>query len=137
MLLGVSEALAVSKAKGIELDCIPRIGTGFAGGVGPHGEVCGALMGGVPISGLLYGADLPDEEVKYAAYAKTMQFVECFKEANGATRCKDLIEIDLNMDKDFQTYKARNLKENVCSGVITNAVHILMQLLEEWDEFGE
>ena len=72
MLLGVSEALAVSKAKGIESDCIPRIGTGFASGVGLHGEVCGALMGGVLIIGLLYGADLPDEEVKYAAYAKTM-----------------------------------------------------------------
>jgi len=137
VLLGVSEVLAVSKAKGIESDCIPRIGTGFAGGVGLHGEVCGALMGGVLIIGLLFGADLPDEEVKYAAYAKTMQFVERFKEANGATRCKDLIEIDLTMDKDFETYKALNLKEKVCTGVITNAVHNLMQLLAEWEEFGE
>jgi len=122
---------------GINFDCIPRIGTGLAGGVGLQGEVCGALMGGVLIIGLLYGADVPDDEVKYAAYAKTMQFVERFKGTNEATRCRDFIEIDLTMDKDFQTYKALNLKEKVCSGVISNAVHHLMQLLGEWEEIGE
>ncbi len=94
-------------------------------------------MGGVLIIGLLYGADVPDDDIKYAAYAKTAQFVERFKAANGATRCKDLIEIDLTMDKDFKTYKDLNLKENVCAGVITNAVLNLMDLLQEWDETGE
>jgi C_GCAxxG_C_C family probable redox protein len=128
--------LAVSEAKSIESDSIPRIGTGLAGGVGLQGEVCGALMGGVLIIGLLYGADLPDDEIKYAAYAKTMQFVDSFKAANGTTHCRELIEIDLTMDKDFQTYKDLNLKENVCAGVITNAVQNLMQLLQEWEEIG-
>jgi hypothetical protein len=28
------------------------------------------------------------------------------------------------------------LKENVCAGVITNAVQNLMQLLQEWEEIG-
>ena len=142
MLLAVCEALAeteapvINQTKGINCDCIPRIGTGLAGGVGLQGEVCGALMGGVLIIGLLYGADLPDDEIKYAAYAKTMQFVDRFKAANGKTLCRDLIEIDLTIDKDFQTYKDLNLKENVCAGVITNAVLNLMELLQEWDEIG-
>ena len=109
VLLAVCEALAeteapvINQTKGINCDCIPRIGTGLAGGVGLQGEVCGALMGGVLIIGLLYGADLPDDEIKYAAYAKTMQFVDRFKAANGTTLCRDLIEIDLTIDKDFQT----------------------------------
>ena len=142
MLLAVCEALAeteapvINQTKGINCDCIPRIGTGLAGGVGLQGEVCGALMGGVLIIGLLYGADLPDDEIKYAAYAKTMQFVDRSKAANGTTLCRDLIEIDLTIDKDFQTYKDLNLKENVCAGVITNAVLNLMELLQEWDEIG-
>ena len=138
MLLAVCEALAesetpvVSQAKGINCDCIPRIGTGLAGGVGLQGEVCGALMGGVLIIGLLYGVDVPDDEIKYAAYAKTAQFVDRFKVGNGTTHCRELIEIDLTLDDGLETYKAMNLKENVCSGVIFNAVHNLMQLLEEW-----
>lgn len=142
MLLAVCEALAeteapvINQTKGINCDCIPRIGTGLAGGVGLQGEVCGALMGGVLIIGLLYGADLPDDEIKYGVYAKTMQFVDRFKAANGTTLCRDLIEIDLAIDKDFQTYKDLNLKENVCAGVITNAVLNLMELLQEWDEIG-
>jgi hypothetical protein len=94
-------------------------------------------MGGVLIIGLLYGADVPDDDIKYAAYAKTAQFVERFKAEDGAIRCKDFIEIDLTMDKDFQTYKDLNLKKNVCAGVITNAVLNLMELLQEWDETGE
>jgi C_GCAxxG_C_C family probable redox protein len=107
--------------------------TGLAGGVGLQGEVCGAVMGAVLIVGLLYGADEPDDEIKYACYAKTAQFVDRFKAANGTTRCRELIEIDLTIDKDFQTYKALNLKEKVCSGVIDSAVQNLMQLLAEWE----
>lgn len=132
--LAVSEAPVVSQAKGNNCDCIPRIGTGLAGGVGLQGEVCGALMGGVLIIGLLYGTDVPDDEIKYATYAKTAQFVDRFKEANGPTLCRELIEIDLTLDDSLETYKTKNLKENVCSGVIDNAVHNLMQLFEEWQQ---
>ena len=45
MLLAVSEALADGQVSRFDYDCIPRIGTGLAGGVGLQGEVCGALMG--------------------------------------------------------------------------------------------
>ena len=75
MLLAVSEALAENKAptssqsKDFNCDCIPRIGTGLAGGIGLHGEVCGALVGGVLMIGLLYGADAPDDDIKYALSA--------------------------------------------------------------------
>lgn len=134
MLLAVCEGLAERQAKGIKFDCIPRIGTGLAGGVGLQGEVCGALMGGVLIIGLLYGSDDPDDEIKYATYAKTAQFVDRFKAANGKTRCRDLIEIDLSKDDDFQTYHELDLKEKVCSGVIYSAVYNLMQLLGEWQQ---
>ena len=124
--------LAVSEATGIGSDSIPRIGTGFAGGVGLHGELCGALMGGVLIIGLKYGADVPDDEIKYACYAKTSKFVQAFKAANGSAHCRELIEIDLTVDDEFQSYKALNLKEEVCSGVVFKAVQEFMALITEW-----
>jgi C_GCAxxG_C_C family probable redox protein len=125
--------LAVSQAEDIACDCIPRIATGLAGGVGMQGEYCGALSGGVLIIGALYGSDVPDDEIKYACYAKTSQFVQAFEAANGNTHCRELIEIDLTGDDAYQTYKALNLKEEVCTGVIYNAVHELMELLAEWE----
>ena len=122
--------LAVSEAKGIDSNCIPRIGTGLAGGVGLRGEVCGALIGGALILGLLYGTDLPDDEVKYATYVKTGEFVNRFAQANGAIHCRELIGIELTKDEDFQTYHSLNLKETVCSGAVSNAVYSLMDMLE-------
>lgn len=124
--------LAVSQAKELECDCIPRIATGLAGGVGMQGEYCGALMGGVLIIGALHGVDFPDDEIKYACYAKTGQFVQAFRATNGSTHCRELIEIDLTVGDPYQTYKALNLKEKVCTGVVYNAVHELMGLLREW-----
>jgi C_GCAxxG_C_C family probable redox protein len=143
VLLAVSEALAensapaISQSKDFTCDCIPRIGTGLAGGIGLQGEVCGALVGGVLIIGLLYGTDEPNDEIKYAAYAKTVQYVEAFKSSNEATHCRELINIDFSMDDHFETYNDLNLKEKVCAGVVTNAVLILMNLLQEWDQPGE
>jgi len=124
--------LAVSQAIDIQSDIIPRIATGLAGGVGSHGEVCGALTGGVLVIGLLYGNDIPDDEVKYACYDKTSQFVERFKLVNAHIRCRELLQIDLTSDPDFETYKALNLREKVCNAVIHNAVSSLMDLLDEW-----
>lgn len=125
--------LAVSQAEIIDYDCIPRIATGLAGGVGMQGEFCGALMGGVLIIGLLHGADVPDDEIKYACYDKTSQFVQAFEAVNGNTHCRELTEIDLRGEDAYLTYKALNLKDKVCTGVVSNAVRELMGLLVEWE----
>jgi len=117
----------------MEYDCVPRIATGLAGGVGMQGEFCGALMGGVLIIGLRHGADIPDDEIKYACYDKTSQFVQAFEAVNGNTHCRELTGIDLTGDDAYQTYKALNLKGKVCTDVVSNAVHALMGLMVEWE----
>ena len=124
--------LAVSQAMDLEMDGIPRIATGLAGGVGSHGEVCGALTGSVLVIGLLHGNDVPDDDVKYACYDKTSQFVERFRQVNAHIRCRELLQIDLTSDPDFETYKALNLREKVCNTVIRNAVSSLLEMLHEW-----
>jgi C_GCAxxG_C_C family probable redox protein len=54
----------------LESDCIPRIATGFGGGIGKQGEVCGAVSGGVMVIGLLRGRTQSDDRAaKEAAYA--------------------------------------------------------------------
>ena len=112
--------------------CIPRIASGLGGGIGRQGEVCGALTGGVLVVGLVHGRDRAEEqEAKEAVHAKAGEFVQRFAEVNGALRCRDLIELDVSTEEGIQEYYAQNLQER-CSGIVSNAVRVILELLDEW-----
>jgi C_GCAxxG_C_C family probable redox protein len=49
--------LAIQEVFGLTNDDVLKAATGFAGGIGRTGSVCGALSGGVMALGLLYGRD--------------------------------------------------------------------------------
>jgi len=61
--------LAIQEVFGLPGDDALKAATGFAGGIGRTGSVCGSFTGGVMALGLLYGRDRetmkhPDEEVR-------------------------------------------------------------------------
>ncbi len=120
--------LAVCKATGKEYDCIPRIASGFGGGVGRQGEVCGALTGLVMLTGLFHGRDRVEErEAKEVVHAKAGELVRQFATVNGAVRCRDLLGLDVSTREGVQAYHARNLLEEKCSLVVRKAVRSLME----------
>ncbi len=119
--------LAVSKATGQDHDCIPRIAAGLAGGLGV-GEVCGAVSGAVMAIGLVFGQD---EAGGMAVYTKTKEFMRRFDELNGAVRCNDLTGLDMSDEKAMSLYFAQNLKEKTCDGLVSGAVQIFHDLMEE------
>lgn len=122
--------LAGCQAFGIESDCVPRIATGLGGGIGKGGEVCGALTGGAMLIGLLRGReDASDLGAKDEAYAITAEFVHSFKEVNGALRCRDLLQLDIAEAGGMTSYRERNLKDNVCTVAVSNALRILVDLI--------
>jgi C_GCAxxG_C_C family probable redox protein len=95
--------------------------------------VCGAVSGGVLAIGLLYGPDRgEDEAAKAAVYLKAGEFIHQFAEVNGAVRCIDLIGMDVSSVEGVREYYRRNLKEGTCSGVVSSAVQVLLDLLEDW-----
>ena len=100
--------------------------------MGRQGEVCGALTGGVLVVGLVHGRDGAEEkEAKDAAHAKAGEFVRRFAEINGVVRCRDLIGLDVSTDEGVQEYYARNLLEEKCSEIVSNAVRVVLELLVE------
>ena len=124
--------LAVSQAQGVQCDCIPRIATGFGGGMGRQGEVCGAVSGGVMALGLVYGRqEAGDKQTKELAYAKTADFVNRFTKINGDLRCRDLLNVDIGSEEGLQTYRDLHLKGDVCTGAVGSAVRILLSLMEQ------
>jgi C_GCAxxG_C_C family probable redox protein len=115
----------------LESDCIPRIATGFGGGIGKQGEVCGAVSGGVMVIGLLRGRTQSDDRAaKEAAYAAAAEFMDRFLEANGAIRCRELLQIEFDDQGGLETYRSQNLKGEVCEAVVRSAVRILLDLKE-------
>jgi C_GCAxxG_C_C family probable redox protein len=52
--------LSIQEVFGLKADDVVKAATGFAGGLGRRGSVCGAVSGGVMALGLFFGRDLPE-----------------------------------------------------------------------------
>jgi len=80
-----SEAVLMGMKKflGIETSLIPRIGTGFGGGIGGTGSVCGAITAGVIVIGIEYGRDDLKDESDQIAWSLIQDFIQQFKEKWG------------------------------------------------------
>jgi hypothetical protein len=87
--------------------------------------VCGAVSGGVLAMGLLFGQDK-------SVGPKTREYVHRFTEHNGAVRCIDLIGLD-ESSVEVLLASARNRKSEVCDGLVSSAVQVLLDLLEDSD----
>jgi hypothetical protein len=95
------------------------------------------LTGGVLVVGLAHGRDHAEEhEAKEAVHAKAGEFVQRFAEVNGALRCRDLIGLDVSSEEGLQEYHAQNLHER-CSEIVSNAVRVILELLDEWESEQE
>ena len=66
-----------------------RMATGFGGGIGHAGCVCGALAASVMVLGLVQGRLDPSEDLE-KAYALSSEFHRRFQEKFGATCCRAL-----------------------------------------------
>ncbi|MBS7615485.1 C_GCAxxG_C_C family protein [Candidatus Bathyarchaeota archaeon] len=109
VLIALSEKLAQKNA------VIPRIATGFGGGVGRSGSVCGALSGAVMAIGLLRGCDKAEEkEKRYAVYDEVLQMVKEFEKEFGSSQCKTLTQCDLRTEKGRKKFYGQEVRKKVC-----------------------
>jgi len=58
----------------IKDELVPRIATGFDGGIGRCGSVCGALTGGIVALGAKFGTDEPSAEKRLRTYEISRRF---------------------------------------------------------------
>jgi len=105
-----SVLLAVSKQAGLMVQgfrsFIPKIATGFGGGIARNGDICGALTGGIMAISLALGRDNPDQS-RDLCYAAADRFYNEFIEAFSTCKCRDLIGLDLKKPEQRETYQSR------------------------------
>jgi C_GCAxxG_C_C family probable redox protein len=124
-----SVLLACAEELGIQSDLIPRIATGFCGGVSDTCGMCGAVSGAIMAISLAVGRNAPGEP-PVAAYTLTRQFLAAFAQEFGSTNCRELTGCDLGTPEGQRAYQENHVAQR-CRGYVEGATRIALQLLAE------
>ena len=111
-------------------ELIPKIATGFGGGIGRCGSLCGALAGGVMALGVRFGTNEPSSEKRKEIYRLTCEFYKRFEKQNGSVLCGELIGYDLSDPKELEKAHEAKVFEEKCTIFVRRTVELLLELSE-------
>jgi len=112
-------------------DLIPKVATGFGGGIGRCGSLCGALTGGVMAVSVRYGTNEPSLEKRLRTYDIARGFYTWFEKQHGSVMCRELIGYDLSVPGEMEKARKSKVLNERCTVFIRNAVERLFELDEE------
>lgn len=119
--------LAVAESEGIQSDFIPKIATGFCGGVSRTCSMCGAVSGGIMVIGLFTGRNAPTETVA-ESYTMVRKLVKQFGARFGSTNCQELTGCDLGTEEGQKYFKENNIRPK-CRIFTEEATRISLSLI--------
>jgi len=118
-----SSLLSVCKALKINSDAIPKIATGFGGGISRFGSICGALSGTVMAMGMSEGRiDPKDDEAKIKLYKKVTALLDEFKAEFGTVDCRELTGCNLLSEEGLAKFTNEKIHEEICIKFVEFAV---------------
>jgi C_GCAxxG_C_C family probable redox protein len=124
--------LVVSKHSGLGKDSarfIPRIATGFGGGIARNGDMCGALSGAVMAISLALGRDRPDQS-RDQCYTAVDQFYNDFVKTFGSCRCRELTRVDFKTPEGNTIYHEKVHRER-CTPIVEWAAKTANRIIKE------
>ncbi len=121
--------LAVSESKNIRSDLIPRIATGFCGGIARTSNICGAVSGAVMALNIFYGRNDPGM-LPEKSYAKVRELLALFEAQFGTVNCRDLTGCDLSTPEGRNAFKANNTIAR-CRHLSQEAARMAAQIIAE------
>jgi C_GCAxxG_C_C family probable redox protein len=126
---GCAEAvlMAVTESKGMKSELIPRIATGFCGGMAHTNGMCGAVTGAVLALNLIYGRDHAGES-KEKNYQAIQTFLNKFREKFGDIGCPGLTGVDLGTKEGHDLYSKRKLHTK-CTEYVGEATRLVLELI--------
>ncbi|HET9652611.1 MAG TPA: C-GCAxxG-C-C family protein [Usitatibacter sp.] len=127
-----SVLLAVARAQGIESALLPKIATGFCGGMSRTCGPCGALTGGVMAIGLVLGRD-DGKEPAQRCYEPIQKLVRDFEREFGARDCDELLGCDLGTPRGQVIFRVKGLRER-CVRYTGRAAEMAARLIAEAQE---
>jgi C_GCAxxG_C_C family probable redox protein len=119
----------MAESKNIQSELIPKIATGFCGGISRTCHMCGAVSGAIMAINLFHGRSLPDESVE-TSYITVRKLIDMFESKFGSTNCKQLTGCDLGTKEGLNTFMSNNLIEQ-CKNYTEQATRMAMSIIEE------
>ena len=119
---------AVADAGDIASDQIPRVATGFCGGMARTGGLCGALTGGIMALGLLYGRDSGTDS-RDRVYQLTRELIDAFEARFGSTNCTVLLGCDISTAAGSETFERKGLEQAICLQITTETGRLVDEIL--------
>ena len=126
--LSCAEAVAIAGMKrlGGQSDLIPRIATGFGGGLSRTKSVCGALTGGVLVLSAAFGRDKLGDD-RDVLISKMQALVDGFRARFDSDNCFALTGLDFNDPAAQTIYRERVHAQ--CRGYVEYVCERLDKLL--------
>ena len=124
-------AVAFCDVTGLEEDFAAKMASSFGGGMGRMREVCGAVSGMLLVAGLLYGYEIPGDDVsKKAHYARVQELAGKFREQVGSLVCREILKnppSDPNPTPRTDDFYAKR----PCARMVALAAQILDEYIQE------
>ena len=118
---------AVADEAGIVSPLIPRIATGFCGGMARTRGACGAVTGGIMALGVLCGRD-DARQAHDTAYDKVQKFIAAFEKAYTTIDCFELAGFDLGNAAQRRAFTEKGVMEK-CRGFTGTAARLVVELV--------
>jgi C_GCAxxG_C_C family probable redox protein len=113
-----------------ENGAIPKIASGFAGGIGNTGAVCGAVAGAVMAIGLKLGR-AETMEGMLQNLGVTRAFRRRFEEEMGDIGCRELTGLDLSAAENLAQLMNSDIPQKVCFPAVGAAYRLAVELLRQ------
>ena len=85
--------VAYCDVTGLKPEFAARMASSFGGGMGRMREVCGAVSGMLMVAGLLYGYEIPGDDVSKKAHYHLVQHLAAkFREQAGSIVCREILK---------------------------------------------
>jgi len=111
-------------------DLIPKVASGFGGGMGLCGSACGALTGGVMALSIKYGSNEPSAEKREKCYKLVKRLYELFETKHGTVLCRQLIGYDLSSRKGLEEARKANVFDKKCPIFVGTVIQALIDVDE-------
>ncbi len=110
---------------------LPKIATGFGGGIGRRGSLCGALTGSVMVLGMKFGRSDPEDRAgRDKVYGLGYRFWDLFEKEFGSCTCYDLIQCHLDDEEERKKWLASGGMEK-CRSIVEQTARLLEEFLND------
>ncbi len=117
--------LNIDKDKALKMAC------GFGAGMALHGEVCGAVTGGIIVIGAKHGrGEKDDRTATELTYKKTKELMDRFAGKHGTYICRTLLNgCELTTDEGRKLFIENDLLNKICVPCVQSVVEILENIM--------